>query len=132
MGPWWSFATDWPSVAANENKDSVAPFIGDLWSANFLAGKERDEYNEAITAEMGWWESGGEKGKGLKGIVEEIFVGCGGDEILVDSQRVMMGRLEVSLYTPSFYYISGLWFLLFFFFHLPASGSLFLSIPILS
>ena len=98
MAPWWSFATDWPSVAANEKKDCVATVIGNLWSANFLAGKKRDEYNEPITAEIGWWESGGggEKGEGLKGIVEEIFVGCGGDEILVDSQRVMMGRLEVS------------------------------------
>lgn len=68
-----------------------------MWSANFLGGKKRDEYNEPINAEMGWWESGGEKGDGLKGIVDDIFVGCGGDEILVDSIKIMMGRLEVSL-----------------------------------
>lgn len=61
-----------------------------------MGGKRRDEYNEPINAEQGWWETGGELGEGLKGVVGEMLVVGGGDEILLDSIRVMMERLEVS------------------------------------
>ena len=86
-----------------------------MWSANFLGGKKRDEYNEPINAEQGWWESGGgvegAEGKGLRGLVEEMLVVGGGDEILLDSIRVMMVRLEVSYLPFSSNLISYLSFL---------------------
>ena len=81
----------------------MSKYTGDLWSANFLGGKARDEYNEPFGAEQGWWEGRGrgEEGeRGLRDVVEEIFVVAGGDEVLVDSIRIMAGRLEVSFPPP--------------------------------
>ena len=73
---------------------------------NFLGGKERDAYNEPIVAEQRWWETGGIEegieGAGLRDAVEEIFIVGGMDEILLDSIKVMAGRLEVRL-TLSFH-----------------------------
>lgn len=74
----------------NAQKDIVQPYIGDLWSTNFLGTSIKDEYNEPLerTGEK-WWT-------GLQEAVAEIFVVGGSDEILVDPIRKMAKMLEVS------------------------------------
>ena len=80
LAAWCSFRTDWPSSQYNAKKDLVSPSVGNRWSGSFLAGKEKDAYNEPLSAPLGWWN-------GLKDVVEEIFIAGGGDEILVDPIR---------------------------------------------
>ena len=87
LAPWISFNTDWPSNTYNASKDLVSSHIGNVWSSSFLGGKPRDGYNEPLSADLGWW-------KGLDGVVEEILVVAGGDEVLLDSIREFARRLE--------------------------------------
>jgi len=63
--------------------------VNDLWYKSFLGGRARDGYNEPVAAEEGWWN-------GLEGVVGEVLVLAGGDEVLVDCIRVLGGRLAVS------------------------------------
>ena len=65
----------------------VSHHLGDLWSVSFLGGKERDAYNEPLSAEEGWW-------RGLDGVVTECLVTGGGDEVLADVVREVGRRLE--------------------------------------
>ena len=88
LAPWASFRTDWPSSRYNANKDVVSAVAGDKWSQSFLGGKEPDEYNEPLTAKEDWWE-------GLDGVVRDILVVGGGDEVLLDCIRELARRLEV-------------------------------------
>ena len=94
LSPWFSFSTTDASFYANQHRDYVSDYIGNLWSANFLGGKPRDEYNEPITAAQEWWEEGVD-GKGLKDIVERPFVVGGGVEVLLDSIKAVGARLQV-------------------------------------
>lgn len=91
LAPWASFDTTWESVTTNANKDVVTKYIGDLWSANYLGPSVREEYNEPIRANVEWWSD-------LPKIVEEIITVGGKDEILVDSIKVMAGKLEVCFF----------------------------------
>lgn len=87
LAPWASFRTDWPSEAYNAQKDLVSKWLGNYWSASFLGGMERDAYNEPVHAPAGWF-------KGLDGIVSEVLVVGGADEILVDVIRALAKILE--------------------------------------
>lgn len=82
LAPWASFRSDWPSNRYNANKDLVSAHVGDKWSESFLGGKERDGYNEPLSAREGWFE-------GLGGVVREVLVVGGGDEVLVDCIRAL-------------------------------------------
>lgn len=88
LAPWASFRTDWPSVTSNANKDVVSSTSANIWSETFLAGTKLDGYNEPLSAEEGWW-------KGLDGVVRDIMVVGGGDEILLDCIRELARRFEV-------------------------------------
>ena len=89
LGVWASFSTDYPSMKANAYKDSITPFLGDVWSANFLGKSAKDNYNEPIRTDTQWWT-------GLEDLVAEIFVVGGADELLLDAIKEMGKKLEVS------------------------------------
>ena len=88
LAPWCSFRTDWPSSQYNAKKDIVSPGAGNRWSQSFLGGKEKDGYNEPLSATLGWWND-------LKEVVEEILIVGGGDEILVDPIRELGRQYKV-------------------------------------
>lgn len=88
LAAWASFRTDWPSVTYNAKKDIVLASTGDKWSESFLGGKESDGYSEPLSVDEGWW-------KGLDGVVRDIMVVGGSDEILVDCIRELARRFEV-------------------------------------
>ena len=90
LAAWCSFRTDWPSSRYNAKKDIVSPNAGNQWSESFLGGKEKDGYNEPLSASAGWWD-------GLKDVVEEVFMAGGGDEILVDPIRELARQYKVSM-----------------------------------
>ena len=89
LAPWASFRTDWQSNTYNAYKDIVSIGAGDKWSQAFLGGRKRDGYNEPLAAEEGWW-------KGLDGVVRDIMIAAGSDEILVDCIRELSKRFNVS------------------------------------
>ena len=80
LAPWVSLNTDWPSNTYNASKDLVTIPASGIWSSSFLGGKPRDAYNEPLSVDPSWWE-------GLDGVVEEILIVGGADEVLVDSIR---------------------------------------------
>lgn len=86
LAPWASFRHDWPSITTNARKDMVSVRAGDLWAASYLGGRERDAYNEPLSAGDGWW-------RGLEGVLTECIVTGGGDEILADVIREVGRRL---------------------------------------
>ncbi|KAK4695550.1 hypothetical protein P7C71_g2233, partial [Lecanoromycetidae sp. Uapishka_2] len=88
LAPWASFRTDWPSTTYNANKDIVSARAGDKWSQSFLGGKEKDAYNEPLSADPGWW-------RGLDDVVRDIMVVGGGDEVLIDCIRELARQFEV-------------------------------------
>ena len=88
LAAWCSFRTDWPSSQYNAKKDLVSPSVGNQWSESFLGGKEKDGYNEPLSATEGWWN-------GLMDVVEEILIAGGGDEILVDPIRELGRQYKV-------------------------------------
>lgn len=87
LAPWASFRNDWPSTNYNAHKDMVSAHLGNKWSATFLGGKEKDGYNEPMSAPEGWFE-------GLDEVVSEVLVLGGSDEMLVDSIRAIAKVLE--------------------------------------
>lgn len=95
LAPWVSFSNDWPSTQKNRYKDLVSPVVGDLWWMSFLGGRPRDAYNEPLAAEEGWWNR-------LEGVVKEVLIVGGGDEILIDSIKELARRYEVSSFSARF------------------------------
>lgn len=87
LAPWASFRTDWPSNRYNANKDIFSAHMSNMWSDSFLGGKDKDGYNEPLSAPEGWFE-------GLDGVVGEVLVLGGGDEVLVDCIRALAKILE--------------------------------------
>ena len=90
LAAWCSFRTDWPSSQYNANKDLVSPNAGNQWSESFLGGREKDGYNEPLSAPEGWWN-------GLKDVIEEILILGGGDEILIDPIKELARQYKVRM-----------------------------------
>ena len=90
VAPWASFATDWPSIRENASKDVVGPGPSKYWSGLFLGGAARDAYNEPLSLgrEDTWWA-------GLEGVVRQIFVTSGRDEVLYSSVKELVKRLQM-------------------------------------
>lgn len=86
MSPWTSFSTSSASYRANANKDLLAPPVLATWSSEYLGrGVAADRYNQAVTAETGWWTD-------LK--VDAVLVTAGEDEVFIDDVRVVADRME--------------------------------------
>ena len=88
--PWATFDTSYASVKYNGPKDYVSKTVNDRWSKSFLGGATSDGYTEPLLLppEDPWWV-------GLEGVVTEILVTVGGDEILLDSVIELTSRLKV-------------------------------------
>ena len=71
----------------NARKDVVSVSLSEMWSASFIGGRQRDAYNEALSAPEDWWV-------GLDGVLAECLVVGGADEILADVIRELGRRLE--------------------------------------
>ena len=74
-------------MRTNANKDVVSAVAGNRWSSSFLGGAAKDAYNEPLSAPEGWW-------KGLDGVVDQVFICGGADEVLVDVIREVDRRIR--------------------------------------
>lgn len=88
LAPWCTFRTDYPSGTYNAKKDFLPASAGNRWSESFLGGKDRDGYNEPLSASEDWWN-------GLEGVVKEILICGGADELLVDPIRELGTKYKV-------------------------------------
>lgn len=77
ISPWVELSTHADSFRRNSWKEAVPTQAPVRWAKEFMGGCPRDPYNAPLTAPQGWW-------KGLSGILEDLYI-CGGrDEILID------------------------------------------------
>ena len=88
LAPWCTFRTDYPSGTYNAKKDLVSASAGNRWSESFLGGKDRDGYNEPLSASVDWWN-------GLEDVVKEILICGGADEVLADPIRELGTKYKV-------------------------------------
>ncbi|KAL2038135.1 hypothetical protein N7G274_009082 [Stereocaulon virgatum] len=102
LAAWCTFRTDYPSRTYNENKDIVSATLGDRWSESFLGGKDRDAYNEPLSAPEDWWN-------GLEGVVREILICGGADEILVDPIRELGEKFKAVHKNTTVFIADGEW-----------------------
>jgi len=97
--PWTSFSTDFPSFDKHYLLDVMSPLALRKWAAMFVDKSNPvdeesdpgpvsgDAYTEACTNPASWWE-------GLHGVVSDVFVAYGGDEVLADPIRLLEKALK--------------------------------------
>ncbi|KAK6819025.1 hypothetical protein RU639_008223 [Aspergillus parasiticus] len=76
LSPWIYFGTDHESFRTNADKDAISAESLRRWGEALFGDTERDRYSHPTEAPTGWW-------KRLP--VKRIFIGVGGDEVLLDS-----------------------------------------------
>ncbi|KAL8964555.1 MAG: hypothetical protein Q9197_006881, partial [Variospora fuerteventurae] len=77
ISPWGVFSTSAPSFTRNEEHDSVNGAILRKWSTYFTGGAPADNYNQPFLAPGSWWSQ-------LNGVVQELLITAGTDEVLLD------------------------------------------------
>ncbi|KAJ5107700.1 hypothetical protein N7456_004375, partial [Penicillium angulare] len=85
LSPWIDFGTDWKSFHTNASKDSLSVRGLCLNAEQIFSNEKKDSYSHPLNAPAGWWKS-------LP--VKRIFVGVGGDEILLDSIVALVQNIE--------------------------------------
>lgn len=88
ISPWGDFSTSAPSYTRNEENDSVNGVILRKWSTYFLGGAPADNYNQPFLAPGSWWNQ-------LDGVVQELLITAGTDEVLLDGIAVFAKAIEV-------------------------------------
>lgn len=86
IAPWVTFSKDFPSIKDNENKDIIESSIGSTWSNTYLAGQQKDNYNEPFNAPVEWW-------KDIK--TSSVLIVTGTDDILVSSITKFVEKFKV-------------------------------------
>ncbi|BAE64657.1 unnamed protein product [Aspergillus oryzae RIB40] len=76
LSPWIDFGTDHESFRTNADKDAISAESLGRWAEALFGDTKMDKYTNPTDAPTGWW-------KLLP--VEKIFIGVGGDEVLLDS-----------------------------------------------
>ncbi|KAJ5833435.1 hypothetical protein N7474_001746 [Penicillium riverlandense] len=76
LSPWIDFRTHFESYKENAARDVVSAKSLGLWAQAVMGDFTSDEYSHPTLAPTGWW-------KDLP--VARIFLGVGGDEVLLDS-----------------------------------------------
>ncbi|CAI7645641.1 unnamed protein product [Penicillium glandicola] len=86
LSPWVDFSTDHASSIENAGRDTISAKSLNSWARIFLGQTVEDEYNCPIKAPAGWWRD-------LP--VSRIFVGAGGDEVLLDPIKQTAEKMKV-------------------------------------
>ncbi|KAL8906377.1 MAG: hypothetical protein Q9207_002089 [Kuettlingeria erythrocarpa] len=89
ISPWGDFSTSAPSFTRNEENDSVSGAVLRKWSKYFMNDAPPDNYNQPFRAPAGWWSR-------LDGVVQELLVTAGTDEVLLDGIVEFTKTIEVS------------------------------------
>ncbi|OGM45030.1 esterase [Aspergillus bombycis] len=85
LSPWIDFSTDHESFRTNADKDAISAKSLSLWAQALFRNTEIDIYSHPTEAPVGWWRL-------LP--VERIFIGVGGDEVLLDPIISLGDKIE--------------------------------------
>ena len=89
ISPWISFQTTTDSFKRNKKSDYLtAPGIHRASNTYIGPGGRHDEYSEPIQAPASWWSDV------ARTSVEEVFIWGGGGEVLIDSIRVFVQKIQ--------------------------------------
>lgn len=83
---WVDFGINHASSKGNSDRDIVSAQTFNSWARIFLGQTVEDEYSCPEKAPAGWWRD-------LS--VSRIFVGAGGDEVLLDPIQEMAEKVKV-------------------------------------
>jgi acetyl esterase/lipase len=86
LSPWIDFQPHYESFQYNAERDAISAKALRLWAQALLGDARADEYSHPAGAPVGWW-------KNLP--VEKMFIGVGGDEVLLDSIQNLARKIEV-------------------------------------
>jgi len=86
LSPWIDFRTHYESYIKNAARDVISSKSLGLWAQAVMGDVTPDEYSHPTQAPAGWWRD-------LP--VVRIFVGVGGDEVLLDSIVAFAEKLKV-------------------------------------
>lgn len=98
VAPWGEFRTNATSYTRNAAKDSIDAPVLRKWSAYYMGGAKVDNYNQPFRAVAGWW-------KDLHGVVQNVIVTAGTDEVLLDDIQAFADTLKVSRYLAARQYV---------------------------
>ncbi|KAI4267811.1 MAG: hypothetical protein LQ337_008176, partial [Flavoplaca oasis] len=87
VSPWGDFSTRAPSFTRNAANDSINGAVLQKWAAYFMDGARADNYNQPFLAADHWWRN-------LQGVVQELLVTVGTDEVLVDGIKGFTKTIE--------------------------------------
>ncbi|RAL02331.1 esterase [Aspergillus ibericus CBS 121593] len=85
LSPWMVDRTDHESHHTNADQDSLSQGTLTYWAEIYLGDTEPDNYSQPADAPTGWW-------KVLP--VEKIFIGVGGDEVMLGSTVAIARKIE--------------------------------------
>lgn len=88
LSPWIDFQTNHESFHKNADRDAISAKSLSLWAQALFGDSQFDEYSHPAAASAGWW-------KPLP--VEKIFIGVGGDEVLLDPIMTLAHKIKVWL-----------------------------------
>ncbi|KAJ5202703.1 Alpha/beta hydrolase fold-3 [Penicillium cf. viridicatum] len=88
LSPWVDFGINHASSRGNADRDIVSAQTLNSWARIFLGRTVEGEYNCPAKAPAGWWRD-------LP--VSRIFVGAGGDEVLLDPIRETAENMKAEL-----------------------------------
>lgn len=88
LSPWIDFQLNHESFHTNADRDAISAKSLGLWAQALLGDSQGDEYSHLAEAPAGWWRV-------LP--VENIFIGVGGDEVLLDSIMNFADKIKVCL-----------------------------------
>lgn len=86
LSPWVDFRTDHASSRENADRDVITAQTLNSWAGIFLGQTVEDGYTCPTKAPAGWWRD-------LP--VSRIFVGAGGDEVLLDPIKQTAEKMKV-------------------------------------
>lgn len=89
ISPWVTPKTTSDSFIRNGGRDVVDSNALSRWAAYALGSARPDEYNAPITANSTWWN-------GIKGVVKNVIVTAGTEEVLFDDIKTLVSLLKVS------------------------------------
>lgn len=97
IAPWVTFSQDYPSIKANASKDIISEDLATRWGSSYLAGQEKDNYNQPLLAPAEWW-------KDIK--ASSLLVVAGSDEILLSCIEEFVEKLKVRIFLRSVHFMA--------------------------
>lgn len=98
ISPWGCFDHTLPGFIRNQHSDMLVAAAEDQWAAAYRGTADSDAYTEPAMAPAEWWH-------GLDHVVKDVFVWCGGGEVLIDGITEVAEKIK-SVHRNTTFYLS--------------------------